>query len=84
MTARTHFRAGLHNRQEPCRAGIENFGCLDILPCIHQNLEPGCPSHSIREEDKPMEWAPVGKHNHAKVVRRSILAFGDNPHKETR
>ena len=78
MTACKHYRNGLYVRQENCLAGIENYGGLGTLPCLHRN-QGECEGHAIRDEDQPMEWAPVGKHNHAEVKRRSMLNFGDNP-----
>lgn len=81
MTQCRHFRFLLHNQKKLCLDKRKNFMGFGVLPCLDQNVGT-CEGHSLREEDKPMEWEPVGKHNYKEVKRRSQLNFGDNPNQE--
>lgn len=78
MTQCLHFRAGLHNRKEHCLDDRENFGGLNVLPCIHYNVG-SCEGHAVREEDRPQEWSPPPGKSHTAVIASSQQMFGDNP-----
>ena len=81
MTNCKHFSALLHNKQEPCLDGRENFMGGDVLPCYEQNVGT-CEGHALREEDKPQEWQPASGKTQAEVIASSQRMFGDNPNKD--
>ena len=94
MTNCIHYLHALYVKQEtclddrnipyvkhsPCLDGRENFGGLNVLPCIHQTVGT-CEGHALREEDKPQAWTASGKTQKA-VIASSQNVFSDNPHQQ--
>jgi hypothetical protein len=57
MTACLHFRGKPYINHEPCGAGIDNYGKLDLWPCIHYG-KGFCNEHTIGEAQVKAEDMP--------------------------